>query len=1461
MVGKEKGSVLSFAIFISLFTFNAMAQLKCRIEYFSTENGLSHDVVTKILKDREGFMWFATWNGINRFDGYSFVSYKSSPGDNFELRSNRIEDIVEGDSNDLWLRGSDKQIYRFDKTTEQFLGVSRIINNDALKHISFQKIYAASDGSVWLTSVNEGVFNILSTGSGSKLKYTRFKKNQKNGYQIPSNSVNFLHEDRDQKVWIGTVDGLGCLVKSATKGYRNINLNKDIVRGASFTTFKEDRDHLYFGTDNGDLIVYNKVSKKFRSLKLTGGLPINALCLSKKTSVVFASTSSGELFKLNLKDNTVAKKIFSTGPIYSIFEDKQGFLWIEPSKQGVIRYNPTNQSYQHFSQATDKNFNSPANYYKVYEDRNGLVWVNMKQGGFGYYNPGSNRVDYFYNEPNTPTRRFSNMVVSQYYDKAGVLWLITEDRGITKVIFQDNHFKQTLVAATAGFKSENEIRGILQDRKNRLWLGAKSGKLYLYQNQKKISALFVNEPEGGLGMVYSMLQDRRGNIWLGTKGNGLFVASPLNKAETKYRLQHFLANQADGLNGSQIYSLLEDLKGRIWIGTFDEGLNVAVTENNTIRLSHAGSVFKNYPKELFNKIRHLALDKSGNVWIGTTNGLLVFDAARAGRYKTYNKEPYDNTSLGDNDVQFIFRDSKDRMWLSTSGGGFNLAVGEQPLYSLKFKSYTTKDGLPNDYILSSTEDSQGYLWIATQNGLSRFNTSTNKFRNFDSYNGLPKVSFSEASCVRSSSSLVFGTSKGYISFNPTQVNGQKDFSNLVFTNLQLNNKDVVPDPSNEIKYNNINYVSKLTLNHNQNIFSIDYATLDYKSNTTQEYTYRLKGFDKGWKNNKGSRRITYTNLPPGDYVLDVKSANNDLYSNIPAKRLSITISPPAWRTWWAYLLYTVIFGALIEVVRRTAVTMLRLRNKITVEQKLAALKINFFTNISHELRTPLTLILNPIEEISKNENLSVKGTSYIDIVRKNANRMVRFVNQLLDLRKLESGKATLQVSRVEIISFVQEICGYFTETARQKQIRLEVESSQKELFAWIDAEKIDIVLYNLLANAFKFTPEGKKIKVTVDYISPELGFFVIQVNDQGHGVEEHKLQDIFELYYEGDKPEGKNFKGTGIGLALSKELIKLHHGKISAFNNTDKGLTISVQLHLDRLHFNLDKVSFIDQPENLHAFESPDEKVATELSTFQEGKDQAPLVLLVEDNTDLRIFLSQQLSEFYRVEVAGDGEEGLEKALKLIPDLILSDVMMPKMDGIQMLGKLKNDLATSHIPIILLTAKSSVESHIEGLKYGADYYLTKPFDNELLLTSIEALIRHRKKVFEALLDNKKRIKLSPEEIVITPRDETFLKQVIQIVENGMIDPDFNIDAVSETINMGRTTFYRKFKSLTGLAPVEFVRDMRLQRGKQLLDAGETNISIVAYSVGFNNAKYFSTCFKEKYHISPSTYLNSKESAL
>lgn len=1422
------------------------AQIKCKMENYSTEDGLSHDAIRDIIKGKEGFMWFATWDGINRFDGKNFITYKATAGDNSSLGNNRIDLIKEDSFGYIWLKAYDNQIYRFDKSTESFLSLANILGTNK---IEFKDIYTAGDGNVWLTTDNKGIY-LAQKKDNSQIKIIHFEQDSKNNFSIASNDLNFVSVDKNNTVWVGSDKGFDMIIKSERQNYKSKNISKNNVK----CFFLQD-DSVWFGTNEGVLFSYNKRHKNYWKTTVSKK-SINSIIKSKNQNLLFITTSAGELVTFNIKTlKTESILKISDSPVYKIYQDKRGLLWVEPEDNGVLMVNPKKKNIQFLSQKKDASLLQTKNSFGIFEDNFDRVWVKLKGGGFGYYNSKSNALEYFFNKPGDENQKFSNIISSLYFDRSGILWISSNDGGINKVILQKDIFQQKLLVPNAKNKYENEIRAIFTDKTNRLWIASKAGKLKVYQDNQELKNLFLNYKTEDIGLIYNIIEDAKGNVWLGTKGKGLYKATPVNIQKNQYILKQFKAdkNNPKSISSDLIYSILEDKKGRIWVGTYDNGINLVEENHGEFSFTHN---FKNFPVTESGKVRCLTEGYKGQIWVATTNGLVTFNPGNYNpnelKFSRYVKVSSDKSTLGSNDVLFMYKDSEDKMWISTAGGGLNLAV-ETKNNRLKFENFTKENGLPSDFILSMIEDDQKNLWLATENGISKFNLRNHAFRNYDSYDGLLKTRFSESSNSKlQNGTLIFGCKNGYLTFNPKKVENQKNTTKMVFTNFEINNKiSNVKSAEFPLKLD-INYNNNIQLDYRENTISIYYTVLDYRSNNKQLYAYRLKGLDDTWHQVKNQKKATFTNLPHGDYQFEVKCLNTELYTNTPQKSLSFTIAPPFWKTNWAYFLYAIIIVILLELSRRIAYSMIRLRNKVVVEQKMTELKLSFFTNISHELRTPLTLIVNPIEEIARNEKLSPLGNDYIETVRKNTNRLVRFVNQLLDFRKVQSGNEELNIEPVELVSFINEINTLFTQAAYEKNIKIKTLSNSETLTVNLDKEKMDIIIYNLLSNAIKFSSNDSLITVEVKMDGTILK---INVADQGTGVDENKLEDIFKLYYETDTGKSKNV-GTGIGLALCKEYVQLHEGTIYAVNNDRGGLTVSIEIDLSNKIFQnkAGKVNLAEEKlQHIASKQNREDQIL-----LNNDDTNLPVVLIVEDNNELRAFLKSQLQRFYRILEAENGKEGLAIAANKLPDLILSDIMMPQMDGIELLDALKNSTETSHIPVILLTAKSSVENKIEGLNYGADYYITKPFDTNFLMASIENLIKQRKKIFERLQTNVKTIALEPGEIIITTKDEQFLKDIITIVENSLTDPEFNIDVIANSLNMSRVTFNRKFKSLTNITPVEFVRDMRIKKAKQFLDAGETDIADIAYKVGFNGAGYFSTCFKESCKISPSDYLKQKQ---
>lgn len=1442
---------LPWSLFFTLIlaSANLSAQLKSVITHYSPADGLSNNKVSNIIKDAEGFMWIATWSGLNRFDGHNFLTFKTYPGDKSGLNNDRILEIADDKKGNIWTRAYDSRIYIFRKNTQEFIPLSKWLNFHRLGVIGFSKILHVSDGNVWLATQNQGVFKITQSSDGN-YHFTRFAKEMQKSTRLASNKILLFHIDKKGSAWIGTTGGISVFSKYPEKDGLSGNLTNRL-KGVVANVIRETDSGLWIGTKAGDIMHLDSKTGGLSTSKVFSG-EVTGLLLSLRRKQLISTSSHGEIAFSSFSGTLMDKRIIAKErPLHSIYEDKSGLLWIEPPLNGVIKYDPEKRSIKHYTQINNTNYRRVPEDFGIFEDNNGVVWVAMKGCGFGFYNKQTDLVEYFYNHPDNPNKRFSNMILCMYYDPSGVLWLSTDAGGVDKIVFQSNDFKSINVF-NSKYKPDIEVRAVLTDHLNRLWVGTKSGRLSVFAGSKKIDNIFSATPENKDG-IYTLLEDKKGRVWVGTKFNGLYKGEPLNKNYDSYKFSHYKSNDnKDGLNTNIIYALMEDQKGRIWAGSYEDGLILFRENKSDLSFLSLKNSFKSYPKENFAKIRCLQEDKFGNIWVGTTEGLLLFNPEgnpNTFKYKVYSKIAGDVTSVSNNDIQYILKRRNGEMWICTSGG-LSRAIFQDPLKGMKFENFSTKNGLPGDFVLSGVEDNDSNLWLATENGISKFFPKKKKFQNFGLYDGLSLASFSEGTSAKlKNGDIVFGSTEGLWTFSPNKIGLKKIDANLALINLRINNVDIYPSDTSILKQP-LNITKSITLKHNQNTISIEFAVLDYRLDKRDNYAYRLVGFDDEWKLNKNQRSVTYTNLNPGKYEFQVRSETEYLYNKVLQRSIAIEILPPPWKTWWAYLIYSFLIVALSLISIRLVSMFLKLKHRIAVDKQVANMKLSFFTQVSHELRTPLTLIVNPAEEILQSETLSPKGKRYINLLLKNARRMVNSVNQLLDLQKAQSGQSLLRISQQDIVSFSKDMANYFTEVIETKNLKLNFTSNEDEILVWFDPEKLDIVLYNLLANAIKFSDNNHgEVNVNITKLSEDN--LTIEINDNGPGVSNQELEDIFKLYYEGVKTN-KGTKGSGIGLALSRELVELHKGEIFARQNFPKGLSVVVNLKLGTSHHDQrvliqhdsEKVAFTDSVDLIPEII---EEANTELA-------EKPVLVLVDDNEDLRNFLTDKLSDFYEIVTAENGLEGLNKTRSLLPDLVLSDIMMPVMDGIALLDSIKNDKTTSHIPVVLLTAKFSVETQIESLKYGADYYITKPFKMELLQAAIHNLINQRKQLFNALVDKPKVDVKESHNTAITEYDKAFLKKIIAVVEERMADLTFNIEDVAEGMAISRSVFYKKFKSLTNIAPVEFVREIRLNKAKELFDLGERSVSIVAYKVGFNNPKYFSTCFRIQFNETPSEYI-------
>jgi signal transduction histidine kinase/CheY-like chemotaxis protein/AraC-like DNA-binding protein len=824
-------------------------------------------------------------------------------------------------------------------------------------------------------------------------------------------------------------------------------------------------------------------------------------------------------------------------------------------------------------------------------------------------------------------------------------------------------------------------------------------------------------------------------------------------------------------------------------------------------------------------------------------------------------------------VASVLEDHAGQVWVGTYMGGLNRFDPKRGT----FATYLHKDGLPNNSVYAIQEDGRHNLWLATSYGLSRLDSARQNFRNYDVREGLQDNEFHAVSCRNDRGELFFGGARGFNAFHPDSVWARETAPPVVLTDLQLFNEPVPvrrpgAAPGVPVLAQALSRTKSITLPYRYHVVTLRYAALDYLLPGRHQYLHQLSGVDQGWVHAGTRRSVTYANLEPGTYTFRVKLAGGGA-----ATSLRITITPPWWRTWWAYAGYAVAAAALAYGLVKYLLDRERLRSLVELKkleseklQEVNALKTTFFTNVSHEFRTPLTLILGPLEDKLAATPPDHADTRTFRMMHRNANRLLQLVNQLLDVSKLEAGGMQLEVGRGDLLAYLDTLVHSFDSLAHGRGIALAYTAPKGPGWAYFDRDKVEKILTNLLSNAFKFTPRDGHVRVTVQWLDaarqpvaepaagPEGAFVRIAVADSGVGIPREQLPHIFDRFFQVDGSHTRQYSGTGIGLALTRELVTVYRGELAVESELGAGatFTVSLPLTLERLP---PEVTLLGE---LPAVAAPpvvavlaDERItpAVPSETVEPGST-FPLLLLVEDHDEVRHYVRESLGREYRITECPDGEEGFRQAVRTVPDLVISDVMMPGVDGLELCRRLKNDPTTSHIPVILLTGRAGTESRLDGLSTGADDYLTKPFHVNELRLRVKNLLDNRQKWQERV---RQRQPFAPGDVPLSPADEAFLQRAYLTVERHYADPGFRVETFEDEMAMGRTQLYRKLKALTGQSPNEFVRAYRLRQAASRLDAGAGTVAEAAYATGFNNLSYFSKCFREQYGVSPSEYVASK----
>lgn len=1383
-------------------------------------------------------IWFSTLNGLSRYDGNSFVTFRPQSGEELSLADHRIRSVQEDSDGFLWITTSAEQISCYDLKKDCFVDFT---GKGEMKD-RYNEVTILPNKDIWLWGRVQGCRKI--TYKNNKFSSETYSTDN---HKLKSDNIRFLSVFDSNSIWIGTGKGL-YLLKDNT--LECIDSTHYFLQSAVID------NTIYFITSEGFIWKYNqqhltKVANTATSTDflLTGNIVLRNewLLFTKQGGILFnpkTNTTRIAPEELNIRNGLVVK-------------DNRNNYWVH-NQTGYINYIQKESGSVKKIDVRSSKLPYFIDYerYHVYHDSRDIIWITTYGNGLFAYNPTTKELEHF-----TATANHTNPIASNYLqyiieDHSGNLWTSSEYSGISQIEIINKGAAKVYPEGELNIDRANAIRFISHMQDDEVWITTRAGGLYIYDNkltkQKSKKYYDIN--------IYSACEDSKGNIWLGTRGKGLQVGDD----------QHYIhqATDTNSLAADPVFCILQDRKQRMWIGTFGGGLDLAVPKKDKYIFRHFFN--KTYGQK---EIRTICEDRNGWIWVGTSEGVFVFDPDRIIKdpndFYQYN---LDNHALKSNEIKSIIQDKKGRIWIAESGIGFCVANIKNDYKDISFTHYTVNDGLVHSVVQAFIEDDEGNIWVSTEYGISCFNPENKIFNNYFFSNDILGNVYTEGCAKLKDGRLAFGTNHGLIILNTKQIKNKEKIPSVTFTDLKLNGISVRPADMDSPLTAALAYTDAISLKYYQSSFVIDFSTFDYPISTNTRFSYKLEGYDDDWSIPSTLNFAAYKNLPAGTYYLHVKACSVSGIWSDNEETLEIKVTPPFWATGWAFFVYILIAGIIMYFVYRTIRNINNLRNKIKVEKQLTEYKLVFFTNISHEFRTPLTLIQGALDRIHRTHNIPKEIRYSIKLMDKSTQRMLRLINQLLEFRKMQNNKLALSLEETDVIAFLYEIYLSFQDTAESKNMDFKFIPSVNSYKMYIDKGNIDKIAYNLLSNAFKYTPSGGKIEFSI-YIDKQKQLLIMKVTDTGVGIPKEKRNELFKRFMQ----SSFSSDSIGVGLHLTHELVHVHKGNICYEENPSGGSIFIVTLPTDSSIYqsndflipenailkeeaqNHPSLSALNE-ENAHSeseeeidkeVENIEKELKTELNASdQEGPLNKRKILIIEDDNDVREFLKEELTPYFEVAAEADGKNGLEYAHNNDIDLIISDVMMPGYNGFEITRKLKSDFSTSHIPIILLTALNAAESHLEGVKSGADSYITKPFSTKLLLASIFKLIEQRDKLKEKFSND-----LSAKRPVMctSDKDKEFVENLTKIVEEQLTNPEFTADDFASMMSLGRTIFYRKVRGVTGYTPKEYLRIMRMKKAAELLSTKKYTVSEVTYMVGINDPFYFSRCFKAQFGISPSSY--------
>ncbi|MDD4991268.1 MAG: two-component regulator propeller domain-containing protein [Paludibacter sp.] len=1347
---------------------------------------------------------------------------------------------------------------------------ARLDNTHGLSNNQVECILKDSRGFVWI-GTNFG----LNRYDGYRVKV--YKSIQNDSTSLINNAISRIQEDVNGNLWIGGTGNYVVYNVHTEKFIRNLTPVLEPL-GIHFipALVEIDAQKNYYFYNSGDGVHKYDVTQhklfRFKQTVQSNTLsPGNIVGIRVERGFFWVLQQSGFLERFNEKTNTIDFRNdyvtrFSAGSFIQkhLYLDSNGCPWVYPGigDKGVFYYNMAQSAWVFFGN-DKKDFHGSSdkliasNFVRdIKEDQKHRIWLATDHGGINIYDKSTNEIKVLLNDPMNPNSLSQNSAISLFCDNTGIMWVGTYKNGVSYYHPGMFKFDKSPLFYYHNPDLENKDCNVLhEDRKGNLWIGTNGSGVLKLDKGNETFHLYRNKNDNpssiSSDIIISMLEDKKGTMWFGTFLGGL------NQMQGERFVRYFPdVNNPNSLSNKSVYGLVEDHQQNIWIATLGGGLDRLDATRKNFRRHDIGNV----PGLLSNVILSLYSKDSTIVYLSTTSGINVLNTVTNTITPLFRDRNQMN-KLSDLIIYNTLVDCRNQLWIATDNG---INVYNPKTNSISYLKMA--NGLPTDQVVSLVEDNSGNIWAGTRNGLAciycKTNPTTHKYEynvvSFDENDGLLSSILNQNAVFKNKQGKIYiGCTKGYTVFDPQTIHFNKIVPEPRFTEILIANDVLEPGAEHKnrvILDESITHKNRIELNYDDKNFTINFSALSYIHPEKNRYRYKLKGFDEDWLETKnGIGSATYSNLNQGTYQFIVYASNNDNVWSTKPLILEVVILPPFWLTWWAFIIYFLLGMLLLWYIvnfnlrkqKREFENAQRVREAKQLHE-MDEMKFRFFTNISHEFRTPLTLIISPVEKLLR-EAKSDDEKSLLSIIHRNANGLLELVNQLLDFRKLDVQKDTLNLSVGDVVAFIKDICYSFTELANRKAINFSFSTSVSELRMEFDPEKMRKVISNLLSNAFKFTPNNGKIDVTIGLIqqlNDAKQTLKITVADSGIGIPAKDLERVFERFYRVENAENGNQTGTGVGLHIVSEYVKLHNGDIGVESQPGKGSVFTFALPVTQ-HIHEEIIS-----QNVQEEEIPEELTGEEAVLVEDHRSKLPLMLVVDDNEDFRNFISAMFTDSYRILKAEDGEIALKIILDKMPDLIICDVMMPNMDGFELCRMVKQDIRISHIPIILLTAKAGEENKYKGLEAGAEDYIAKPFNMEMLTLKVSRIIERQKKTRDQF---KHKVDITTTDVEITSMDEKFVKKAVALVEENLSSSEFLVEDLCREMGMSRVYFYKKILSLTDKTPSEFIRFIRLKRAADLLEKSQLFVNEVAFQVGFNDPKYFRKYFKDEYGVSPNEY--------